>query len=449
MQRIRFSSFGVLAACTCMFWAMPTQAQVFSTDFGADNGAFTVTNAIGAGTPAGPWVYNSGAGSWSADGGEGVVNSALDSPVITVPSASSLEIDFNHRYNFEDDGTTRWDAGQLRISTNGGAFEPVLPAAYSQNGPPTDRPITGNSPPLNGQFAFNNTSPGFGDGTFINSVASLGDFNAGDELQLRFIGAWDEGFIQTPAPNWEIDSVLVSAGALPPSSIGFNFSSDREDAALGPDESAGVVPQVNWNNWDGIPSDVTENTLRSQLDIASPNPEVVTDSNGTPHPGVTVNWQSRNAWNTDNGVSNGDNKLMNGYIDNDADTPQVTVDVGDLPAAITEGGYDVYVYIGSDGNGRTGTVTDGTTTYSYTTFSQQAGAFPGAYAVTTDTAGGNPNANYAVFSGLTGDSFSITVDRGSNNSGIHGLQIVGVPEPTTIGLLSLAGLIVLGLRRRR
>ena len=234
-------------------------------------------------------------------------------------------------------------------------------------------------------------------------------------------------------------------------SIGINFNADREDAALLPEEQAGVVPQGNWNNWDGIQSaDVTMANTDTAAGIDSPNAGVVTDSNGDTHADVTVEWESWNAWNTDNGVANPDNKLMNGYIDNNGDNPQITVRVGGLPSAITDGGYDVIAYIGSDGNDRTGTITDGTTTYSYSTFSQQGGDFPAQYVQTTDTADGNPNANYAIFSGLTDSEFSLTLDRGSNNSGIHGIQIVPtIPEPGSIALGMLGALGLLGLSRRR
>ena len=45
---------------------------------------------------------------------------------------------------------------------------------------------------------------------------------------------------------------------------------------------------------------------------------------------------------------------------------------------------------------------------------------------TEDTCDGTPQANYAVFEGLSGDAQTIQIIRGSNNSGIHGIQIVSV-----------------------
>ena len=88
-------------------------------------------------------------------------------------------------------------------------------------------------------------------------------------------------------------------------------------------------------------------------------------------------------------------------------------------------GYDLYVYFGSDGNGRTGKVAlEGGATYSFNTFSAQAGDFPAQYTQTTDEGDGNPNANYALYEGLSGDAQTINLIRGSNNSGFHGVQIV-------------------------
>ena len=63
-------------------------------------------------------------------------------------------------------------------------------------------------------------------------------------------------------------------------------------------------------------------------------------------------------------------------------------------------------------------------TYSYNTFSQQGGAFPEQYTRTTDEGDGNPQSNYALYEGLSGDAQTVNIIRGSNNSGFHGVQIV-------------------------
>ena len=59
--------------------------------------------------------------------------------------------------------------------------------------------------------------------------------------------------------------------------------------------------------------------------------------------------------------------------------------------------YDLYVYFGSDGNGRTGKVALEGGATSFNTFSAQGGDFPAQYTQTTDEGDGNPNANYALY----------------------------------------------------
>ena len=191
-------------------------------------------------------------------------------------------------------------------------------------------------------------------------------------------------------------------------SIGLSFTSGRDTVAiLSSGDSAGVVPQTNWNSSDG--TDPDGDGSGTNAGILPGGGSLVDDSGAST--GVTATWSSNNTWNTNNGTSNGDNKVMNGYIDHTGGPP-ATISFTNIPYAE----YDVYVYVGSDGNGRTGTVSDGTTTYSYTTNANTGGSFPGAYIQTTDTGGGNPNANYAKFTGLTGGSLTIANSRGRTPS---------------------------------
>jgi hypothetical protein len=114
--------------------------------------------------------------------------------------------------------------------------------------------------------------------------------------------------------------------------------------------------------------------------------------------------------------------------------------------------YDIYVYFGSDAAvGRPGIVTDGTTTYSFTTVPDVISGANAALTRTTDTIGANPAATYAVFTGLTGGSQTITCRTTGGNDqwlGISAIQIVAVPEPGVLALL-IAGLGGLALKRRQ
>ena len=203
--------------------------------------------------------------------------------------------------------------------------------------------------------------------------------------------------------------LFSSAYIFAQDSIGFSFNSDRDNTAMDETTVAGIVPSSGWVSTDG-------------------GADAVGGANGSiSNSGVTVEWSSNGTWNTNNGVSNGDNQLMNGYIDAIGAGGFCDVNISGIDAFTFGENYDIYVYFGSDGNNRTGKVSlqDGET-YSYNTFSQHAGGFPTNYIRTEDTGDGNPQANYAVFEGISGDTQSIQIIRGSSNSGIHGIQIVSV-----------------------
>lgn len=247
---------------------------------------------------------------------------------------------------------------------------------------------------------------------------------------------YDEAFTQADVD----DSIAAGADAAiggpePIAGLGIHFPSNRDNARLQPAEVAGVVPQANWNSADGG-ANSGANANGTTATISLPNAAVLTDAAGAPT-GVTVEWSSNGTWNTSNGTATPDAKLMNGYIDAIGGTGSSTVVLGNIPYA----SYDVVAYLGSDGNNRTAAVTDGTTTYYYNTFSNDpngGGGFdPGTdYVEATSTDPGNrPQANYAVFRGLSGPSQTLDVIRGSSNSGFHAVQIIGVPA-LEIGLVN-------------
>ena len=199
-------------------------------------------------------------------------------------------------------------------------------------------------------------------------------------------------------------------------SIGINFVSDRNlSAQIVSDELAGhpSVAQKNWNNTNGDASGSGSNLLGGNGTLI--------DGDGNASRAI-VSWASNGTWNTNNGTNSGDNKLMNGYLDNINSDGYARVDLYN----ITYRHYDVYVYFGSDRNGRTGTIESSTAgqSFSFTTYSQQSGAFPDYYRLTTNQGGGNPVGNYCVFRNQSSGSFSLQINRGNGNSGIHGVQII-------------------------
>jgi len=230
-------------------------------------------------------------------------------------------------------------------------------------------------------------------------------------------------------------ALATSAGAQV---ISWNL--DDWSTVSGAGSYAGVVPANNWNNsW---PSNPTSNLM---------------DNSGT---STTLNlaYGSFNTWHIQashpgqdaNGSYN--RELLNGYLNAGpaAWGPSVTnshITLSQIPYAQ----YDVYVYFSSDVAGRNGSVTDGTTTYFFSTIGP--GSISGANALltqTTDISALFPQADYARFSG-TASSLTLTCDALSGNDqwlGIAAFQVVAVPEPGTMSLALLGGVALLRFRRR-
>ncbi|WP_411847423.1 hypothetical protein AAFN60_08870 [Roseibacillus persicicus] len=190
------------------------------------------------------------------------------------------------------------------------------------------------------------------------------------------------------------------------------------------------VEQMNWNR----SIDLENNIAAASGDIAkigTPNAGQIIDSSGNVigngATGVGVDFAAGSgAWSTfpDNQTPYG--RLFNSFIFGRSleagDNPDATVSLTGIPY----GTYDAYVYFGSEVNGRRGTIAAAGTTYSFTTAVVPAAGEPGSYLETSDTANGFPQANYAVFRGLSGESFDVTTTVNTNNFtlGIFGVQIV-------------------------
>ncbi|MCB1097228.1 MAG: hypothetical protein KDN22_16765 [Verrucomicrobiae bacterium] len=163
---------------------------LLDTDF-ADAAGFTVANN---GTVAGPWS-NSG-GTWSVAGGEGVVASRLVSPVIEVTADGPLTLSFAHRYNFEDDGTTRWDGGGVFVSVVGEEVE--LEFSVKMDLTLAETP-EGNAPADGFSFSFG----------AIADDAVAGEEGHPDGLVVAF-DTWDNGAPDGIGVDIRVDNVEVA-----------------------------------------------------------------------------------------------------------------------------------------------------------------------------------------------------------------------------------------------
>ena len=219
--------------------------------------------------------------------------------------------------------------------------------------------------------------------------------------------------------------------------LGLNFGAtdpSAEESSLLPDEIAGVVPQANWNNLEGASGSLTSGL-------------VLSDGSAS---GASVTWAGPNTWRSgaNNTFPAGPNeKLLSGYLDsNDTTEGGVMITVDNIDAALRAPAYDVYVYFVSDSGADRGgayTIDDGSgpiVKYGSTMDD------PSSYIEDPGTDVDNSlDGTYLRFSGLTGDSFTLTSDAtlttppGMDNgfrAPANAIQIVGIPEPSSIVLLA-------------
>jgi hypothetical protein len=192
--------------------------------------------------------------------------------------------------------------------------------------------------------------------------------------------------------------------------------------------------------------------------------------------GASITWaDSPNDWDTNVDESlSANHQMMLGYLDTN-DTSITTLTVSGLPAALTGPGYNVIIYYDGD-NGTAGTVgshrvgryqLNGVNQWGRDAGNRFDGTFvqgqtlidpaPGMTGTQLDNQAAAvaavPAGNYMVFSGLSAADFTLNVQASvsgsaTNRAAINGMQIVAIPEPSTVALFVMGGL-GLGLVVRR
>ena len=224
-------------------------------------------------------------------------------------------------------------------------------------------------------------------------------------------------------------------------SISINFAADEPAGATSPvTGAAGLAGTVNWNNLEGAAG----TDVPVFLDAAS----VSTPST------ATVSWVSANTWastgrsqENNTAPEGNDRNLMTGYLDTTAESVSA-VAVENLDDVFADG-YNIAVYIQGGATGRGGQYTVTTQSKVSTLNLVTDAAFDGTF-----IPGGEPGGNYLVFSGFTDPDFTLTATPTTGSperAPINGLEIVHVviPEPSSLVLLGLGVLGIVGSARRR
>jgi hypothetical protein len=137
---------------------------------------------------------------WFGTDPDAMQDQALVSPVMTVDGSGSVNIQWDHTWNFEFDGGGNYDGGVVEMSVNGGAWADIgVGGTNSYNGTILNQGPTSN--PLGGRPGFVANSPGSVHTTLVQAVAP------GSTVQIRFRLASDQIF---GAAGWQIDNIAFT-----------------------------------------------------------------------------------------------------------------------------------------------------------------------------------------------------------------------------------------------
>jgi autotransporter-associated beta strand protein len=219
--------------------------------------------------------------------------------------------------------------------------------------------------------------------------------------------------------------------------IGINFEGANNGSAptlLLATDSAGVSPQVNWNNVNGTGVTNTAGS-GSNTNVDGPIAGTVVDKTGAAT-AVTLAFNANGQFAVASGqaLNTGDRKLMDGmlYMNyfNPPSANHIDVTMSNIPFPL----YDAYAYFAaSPFSGEISSMTlnaDSTTT---TFGTAGAGPFAGFVQATgVDLASAN-SSNYYVFRGRSDGSLTLTLlgpnPGGNGNSGLNGVQLVEAFNP--------------------
>jgi len=216
---------------------------------------------------------------------------------------------------------------------------------------------------------------------------------------------------------------LTSASVISMSVITDPAINSVSEELSGTNFTAGVVPVAYWN--DSV--------------IGSGGWLPLRDDAGTWTTASLQIWYTTNYAGASPAFANaGDTRMMSGHIYNPAGSA-TSLSFADIPYAE----YDVYVYYNSgalDSNVQTIAI-DGT---AFSALASEMSTNADSAVVLSD---GTNDANYVKFSNVTLSDITIRLSAASGYSYYNAVQIVAVPEPATLALLSLGGLFLRRVKR--
>ncbi len=228
-------------------------------------------------------------------------------------------------------------------------------------------------------------------------------------------------------------------------SIGWNFVATgympSSGVELDPSEVAGApgFQQANWNNHHSGGAQAPGETPFSLVDHNGNATSVVLES-------FTLTQNNSWAYGGVDANSSPDEKLLNAFADKNPTLVFTGLN------SFAPNGYTVVVYYGNNewwnGNPLSTLTVNGQSQNLRTndTFANVGYILNNGTA--TSSVDETNRSNYAVFTGVTGDTLTISLTSPVND-GISAVQIIAnpIPEPATLGLMGLGGLLM--LRRKR
>ncbi|HRI71951.1 MAG TPA: M36 family metallopeptidase, partial [Polyangium sp.] len=160
------------------------------------------TNYWGVVRPAVPTPVGINETAWGQDI-PGASDHVLESPDLVI-GATALSVTFQHRYDFEFDGT-RWDGGVIEYSEDGGmtwADVSTLGVATGYNGT-----ITATNPVLGGRMGYTSATANFATGVMNNRTLTFPATFTNRTIRIRFRIGTDEA---VGAGGWYIDNLAFT-----------------------------------------------------------------------------------------------------------------------------------------------------------------------------------------------------------------------------------------------